>query len=129
MRNRQMGSQPTEKQTVQALDKLAALRRQLEARAKKRDKLIAAAVAQDPEIAALTAEIEALTGAAGECETFVRTHVLTAEKTAKGRHLMAVFSQGRASWDGKKLDGFAAVHPEILQFKSYGSPTVSIRKV
>lgn len=120
-----MAKPPTETQIVQALDELAGIRERLTAVSQEREKLIA----RSPKIAALTAEISALTHTAGELDEFIRSGVLTAEKTVKGGQLMAVFNQGRSTWDGKKLDGYAAAHPEILDFKKVGSPTVSIRGV
>ncbi len=42
---------------------------------------------------------------------------------------MAIYSKGRMSWDGKRLDGYATAHPEILAFRSEGQPSVSIREV
>lgn len=120
-----MPKPPTETQIVQALDELATLREQLTAVSEQRERLIA----RQSKIAALTAEISALTDAAGDLDAFIRSGVLAAEKTVKGGQLMAVFNQGRSTWDGKKLDGYAAAHPEILDFKKVGSPTISIRGV
>lgn len=59
----------------------------------------------------------------------IKAEVLTAGSTAKGSKYMAVWNKGRESWDGKKLNGFAMAHPEILQAKNVGEPTVSIRRV
>lgn len=118
-----MPKPPTETQIVQALDELAALRERLAVTEGERERLIA----RQSKIAALTAEISALTDAVGELDAFIRAGVLAAEKTVKGEQLMAVFNQGRSTWDGKRLDGYAAAHPEILDFKKVGSPTVSIR--
>ncbi len=41
---------------------------------------------------------------------------------------MAIWNKGRASWDGKKLEGYAMDHPEILQAQKVGEPTVTFRK-
>ena len=43
--------------------------------------------------------------------------------------IMAVYYQPRATWDSKALDGYAAAHPEILQFRKEGKPSVTIRRV
>jgi hypothetical protein len=58
----------------------------------------------------------------------IKEAVLEHGSTIKGEDLMAVWSKGRTSWDTKKLDGFAAAHPEILQFKSSGKPSISIKE-
>lgn len=55
--------------------------------------------------------------------------VLKAEATAKSSRYMAVWNKGRASWNGKALEGFAMAHPEILQARTFGNPTVTFRKV
>lgn len=47
--------------------------------------------------------------------------------SVKGPFRHAIFSR-RTKWDGKKLDGFAMAHPEILDAKTE-STSVSIRKV
>jgi hypothetical protein len=62
-------------------------------------------------------------------ESDVKREVLQDCQTIKGTHLQAVYVRGRASWDGKALDGFAAAHPEILPFKKVGEPSVTIRAV
>ena len=64
-----------------------------------------------------------------ETEHYVKTAVLMFGGTVKGTGLMAVYAKGRTSWDGKRLDGYAAAHPEILAFRSEGQPSVSIREV
>ena len=47
----------------------------------------------------------------------------------KGSLLHAIYAAGRASWDTKALEGYAVAHPEILQFKKVGEPSVSIREM
>ena len=55
--------------------------------------------------------------------------ITTAGATVKGKYLMAVWNKGRESWDGKLLSGYAVAHPEILQARKVGEPSVTIRKV
>jgi phage host-nuclease inhibitor protein Gam len=74
-----------------------------------------------PKYAGLDENINALTGE-------VKTDVLAKGETVKGLSIMAVFTKGRVSWDTKALDGYAAGHPEIAQFRKEGDPSVSIRK-
>lgn len=59
----------------------------------------------------------------------IRTDVVVAGKTIKGKHLMALFSNGRVSWDTKLLDGYAVSHPEVEQFKKVGCPFVTIKSI
>ena len=75
----------------------------------------AQSVAVDENIDALTGEIKAA--------------VIGSGATAKGAHIQAVYMKGRVSWDTKALDGYAAAHPEVAQFRKEGEPSVSIRKI
>lgn len=59
----------------------------------------------------------------------IRAEVLTIGASVKGESLHAVWVKGRVSWDTKALDGYAAEHPEITQFRKEGQPSVSIRPV
>lgn len=62
-------------------------------------------------------------------ESEIKGDVVSGGETVKGDYLMAVFTKGRVSWDTKSLDGYAAAHPEIAQFKKTGDPSVSIRTI
>jgi len=73
-----------------------------------------------PQLAETDAEIEALTAE-------IRADVLAHGETVKGTRLIATWNKGRTSWDTRKLDGYAAAHPEIAVFKTVGEPSVSIR--
>lgn len=70
---------------------------------------------------------EAVNNTIGVLETEVKTAVLSHGATIKGAYT-AVFAKGRVSWNTKALDGYAAAHPEIEQFKEVGNPSVSIRR-
>ena len=63
-----------------------------------------------------------------ELESAIKAGVIDCGATVKGKYLMAVFTKGRVSWDTKALDGYAAAHPEVAQFRKEGAPSVSIRK-
>lgn len=71
---------------------------------------------------------EAVNGQIAATTEQVKTAILANGASVKGAHLQAVYSKGRASWDGKGLDGYAVAHPEINVFRSVGQPSVSIRK-
>jgi hypothetical protein len=73
------------------------------------------AAAVSAKIAAMEAEIKAAVARLGQ--------------TVKGAHLQAVYSRPRISWDGRKLEGFALAHPEILAARTEGAPSVSIRRL
>ena len=90
-----------------------------------------------PEVKARLAEIDAKY--LGESEDLqskiavldydIRAAVLKLGASIKGNRLHAVWAKGRVTWDTKSLDGYAAGHPEIAQFRKEGAATVSIRSV
>ena len=47
-------------------------------------------------------------------------------QSAKVDGLAVTYVKGRTSWDTKALDGYAAAHPEIEQFKSEGNPSARL---
>ena len=61
-------------------------------------------------------------------EAEIKQVVLEAGRSIKGAHHTFSWTKGRVSWNTKALDGYAAAHPEILQFRKEGSPSVSVRK-
>ncbi len=61
-------------------------------------------------------------------EAEIKTAVIVNGETVKGKHLQAVFIKGRTSWDAKMLEGLAIAIPQILQARSIGAPSVTIRK-
>jgi len=71
---------------------------------------------------AVDANIAALTEA-------VKAAVVAHGATVKGANMQAVYMQGRASWDAKGLEGYAAARPEVLAFRKQGAPSVSLRGV
>jgi hypothetical protein len=59
----------------------------------------------------------------------VRTAVLEHGASVKGERLHAVYAGGKATWNDAKLQGFAVEHPALLQLRTVGKASVSIRKV
>ena len=90
-----------------------------------------------PEIKAKLAEIDAkylgesadLQARIVDIDKWIREAVLNLGASIKGSRLHAVWNKARVSWDTKALDGYAAGHPEIAQFRKEGAATVSIRPV
>jgi len=72
-------------------------------------------------------EINELQYQASIIEESIKNEVLAIGASVKGELLSAVWSKPRVSWDTKKLDGYAAAHPEITAFRNVGEPSVSIR--
>jgi len=89
-----------------------------------------------PEIKEKLAEIDAefdpkideLSQQKSMLEAEIKQEILEAGRTIKGTYHSFVWSKPRVSWDTKALDGYAAAHPEIQQFRIEGSPSVSVRK-
>ncbi|MFA5376903.1 MAG: hypothetical protein WC455_14225 [Dehalococcoidia bacterium] len=73
--------------------------------------------------------LEAVNEGIGKLTADVKDDVVKAGASVKGKYLQAVWMKGRVSWDTKALDGYAAGHPEIAQFRKEGEPSVSIRGV
>ena len=88
-----------------------------------------------PEIKAQLAEIEAEFGDKAQAvienvatlESEIKAAVLMHGETIRGSRLMAVWSKGRAAWDDKGLMGYAKAHPELMELRKQGEPSISIR--
>lgn len=61
-------------------------------------------------------------------EAAIKASVLVLGTSVKGTRLHAVYTQGRVSWDNAFLQGYAAVHEEILQGRKEGQASVSLRQ-
>ena len=90
-----------------------------------------------PEVRARLAEIEAefesksetAGGKIATLEAEIKADVLAQGETVKGGKFQAVWNKGRQSWDDKGLTAYAEAHPEVMQFRKQGEPSVTIRKV
>lgn len=87
--------------------------------------------AQEEIEAEFTPMIEATQTALAEVKAEIEALVKEQKTTLKGSRYMATYNKGRdGGWDGKKLEGYALVHPEIMAAKKPdGEPTVSFRQV
>lgn len=117
------------------LDELADLRSALDTIALEKQAVVDSILT--PELKAKLAEIDAefagkaevANGKSATLEAEIKELVKTGAETVKGTFLMAVWNKGRVSWDTKSLDGYAVAHPEILNLRKEGDPTVTIRKI
>lgn len=93
------------------------------------DKLISPEikVKMDEIAAEMAQQLTGVNANIAEAERSIKIDILTLGESVKGVHLHAVWTKGRTSWNTKALEGFAAAHPEINQFRSEGEPSVSIR--
>lgn len=70
---------------------------------------------------AATANIESL-------EAEIKRETLGHGETVRASGIQAVWNKGRQTWDGKALASYGETHPEILQFRKEGEPSVTIRR-
>ena len=121
--------------TIEKLNKLADLTAQRHVVQMEKEKLVLSVLT--PEIKQQLREIddefapqfEAIDETYKQIESDVRNDVMVSGESVKGDVLRASYVKGRISWDTKALDGYAAAHPEIEQFKKEGAPSVRISKI
>ena len=70
----------------------------------------------------------ALTKKIDDLATSIRTDTISYGESVKNAGYHAVYAAGRITWETQKLDGYAAAHPEILEFRKDSGPYVTIRK-
>jgi len=120
---------------VTMLDALAEMQAERDLLASDKQRMIEDAISPAEVVKALADEAEFAMKGEGlqanitELDAAVKAQVLAHGDKVRGMHLQAVWTKGRVSWDTKALDGYAAAHPEIAQFRTTGEPSVSIRKV
>jgi len=66
---------------------------------------------------------------AEKLEVEIKADVVANGASVKASHLHAVYSKGRVTWDGKKLDGMMSLIPQLMDARKEGDPSVTIRKV
>jgi hypothetical protein len=66
---------------------------------------------------------------AAQLEGQIKVLVIGAGESVKGARLHAVYSKGRVTWDGKKLDGMMSLIPQLADARKEGEPSVTIRAV
>ena len=80
----------------------------------------------DAEYTPMLAEVQAKLA---DAESLVKEAVLREGASVKGKHLHAIWSKGRVSWDTKKLDGLMIALPQLNDCRTEGQPSVSIRTI
>lgn len=119
---------------VNTLNRLHELRTASKQTVDKMQALIDAAIPADVRqaIADIHAEYDQIIAdintAAAVLEAEAKDAVLQHGATVKADHLMAVYTNGRVSWDDEGLNGYALAHPEITAFRKQSDPSVTIRK-
>lgn len=62
-------------------------------------------------------------------ENEIKTEVLLYGESVTGGMYRASYTQGRVSWDNEGMTKYAALHPDVLQFRKQSQPVVSLRVV
>lgn len=70
---------------------------------------------------AATANIEKL-------EAEIKAETLAHGESVRAAGIQAVWNKGRQTWDSKGLASYGESHPEVLQFRKEGDPSVTIRR-
>jgi hypothetical protein len=64
-----------------------------------------------------------------DLEEQIRTEVLMHGESISGGTYRAVYTRGRVSWDASGMERYARQHPDVLQYRKEGQPSVSLRPV
>ena len=72
-------------------------------------------------------EVQKVDTARHMLEVEIKQDVLRLGESVSGEYA-AVYNKGRISWNNEAMEGYAAAHPEVLQFRKVGKPSVSIRR-
>jgi hypothetical protein len=119
---------------AQKLEKLSALYQARESLHSEKRRVIADVLT--PEVLTRLDEIEAefaqkelgATTAIDALESEIKADTLAHGETVKASGFLAVWTKGRVSWDSKGLAGYAQVHPEVLEYRKEGEPSVTVRR-
>jgi hypothetical protein len=60
-------------------------------------------------------------------EAAITAAVLATGATAQGTHLQAIITAPRVTWDHKGMATSAALHPDVLAYRTVGEPSVQMR--
>jgi hypothetical protein len=119
---------------AQKLDRLSALIAEQEALDAQKQALIDQVI--PPDVKARLADVEAEFAQKAEAaasniqalEAEIKAETLGVGETVRASGIQAVWNKGRQTWDSKGLSSYSESHPDILQFRKEGEPTVTIRR-
>jgi len=57
----------------------------------------------------------------------VKELVIESGESIKGEFVQAIYSKPRTTWNSKALEGYAMAHPEILEARKIGKPSVRFK--
>jgi hypothetical protein len=129
---RESGEKPLKESVLQKLERLAELHsaadlagidyesRRAEVMRKVQDELDAIDAEFKPALEAARANEEAL-------QAEIKNDVLLRGESLRGSTYQAIYMKGRVSWDAVGMNEYARDHPDVLQFRREGQPTVTVR--
>ena len=62
-----------------------------------------------------------------EIEKQIRGDVLKAGQSFKGDYWHFVYSKGPVTWNTQALEGYCKAHPELLEYRKEGKPSVAVK--
>ena len=129
-----MNERPAREHVAKKLERLTNLRGAAEvARLNYETKRVEILKQIQAELDALEAEYNPVLETVGEniaaLENEIKTDVLLFGESLSGGMYRASYTQGRISWDNDGMTKYAALHPDVLQFRKQGQPIVSLRMV
>jgi hypothetical protein len=61
-------------------------------------------------------------------EAEIKSETLAHGESVRGAGIQAVWNKGRQTWDSKGLTAYSEAHPDVLQYRKDGDPSVTIRR-
>lgn len=123
-------------QVMKALDDLADVQAELDLLNIQKQANIDALIPENIKVAIALKEAEysvkllEISTAIDVLKGYIEQVVLELGVTVKGKYKMAVFQDGRITWNGKELAGFFKTMPELAsKFSKKGKPGVVIRNI
>ena len=128
----QVNGRPSREVVAEKLERLSSLRNAVEFTRLDYETRRAAILKQvQAELDALDTDYKPLLEAAEDniavLENEIKTEVLLYGESIAGGMYRATYTQGRVSWDNEGMTHYAALHPDVLQFRKQGQPVVSLR--
>ena len=129
-----MNARPTRENVADKLERLSSLRGAADlARLDYESKRTEILKQVQAELDALDLEYKPVLEATEEniaaLENEIKTEVLLYGESVSGGMYRASYTQGRVSWDNEGMTKYAAIHPDVLQFRKQGQPIISLRVV
>jgi hypothetical protein len=126
------GEKPGKEQVVEKLERLADLRAaadvaRMDYEAKRAEILQKVQADLDAIEAEFQPVLEGAEANASALEAEIKNDVLLRGESLHGGVYQAIYMKGRVSWDSPGINEYARDHPEVLQYRKEGQPSVSLR--